>query len=205
MDQGERSAQLKGLLQDVRALVDKYEGLTHSWRFATSALWAMQNYYTANALEPAPSTVSEATYVQDTKQNLDALIVGKPFSKDWERGFWFNAAIMRLDALWERFFKLFIPSGVNCDGPCLYHLVQARRAIHEIDKYENSSFGKVRKIVNQLKHEPGGAHPSIRENHELPVEMFEDLLVVIRDPALAASLESAGKGPVVVGRAKRRR
>src|SRR4051794_5834480 len=86
MDQEERSAQLKGLLQDVRALVDKHEDLTHIWRFATSALWAMQNYYTAYALEPPPSTVPEATYVQDTKQNLDALIAGRPFSKDWERG-----------------------------------------------------------------------------------------------------------------------
>ncbi|WP_447976763.1 hypothetical protein [Candidatus Nitrospira bockiana] len=43
MDQKERSAQLTEYLREVRAFVAKCESLTHTWLFAASALWAMEN------------------------------------------------------------------------------------------------------------------------------------------------------------------
>jgi hypothetical protein len=152
-----------------------------------------------------PQNIPEDDYVEDTKTNINALMKNKAISQDWERGFWFNAAIMRLDALWERLFKLFIPVGVDCNGPSLYVLVQERRATPSSHTYEDSSFGKVRQIVNQLKHELGGASPIIRENRELPMQMTKDLLAVIKDRALRTSVESQGKGRVLAGRAKRKR
>jgi hypothetical protein len=112
---------------------------------------------------------------------------------------------MRLDALWERLLKLFVPQAVNRNGPYLYARVQALRATPSSHSYDDSSFGRVRQIVNQLKHETGGAHPKIRENRELPMRTLEDLLAVIRDKALSKSLESIGKGTVLTGPAKKQR
>ena len=203
MDQKD-AAILKHFLREIRGLLDDYPRLTHTWRFMASAVWAIGHYYAADAVQP-PRDIAEDAYVEDTKTNIAALIEDKAVSQDWERGFWFNSAIMRLDALWERLFKLFVPQGVNCNGPSLYALVQARMATRCTHTYEDSSFGRVRQIVNQLKHETGGAHPNIRENRELPMRTVEDLLVVIRDKALSASLKSIGKGPVLTGSAKGKR
>jgi len=158
----------------------------------------MRHYYATHAAQPPiPQGLDEDKYVQDTKTNIDAVLENKDFSQDWMRGFWFNAAIMRLDALWERCFKLFVSSDYDYDGPCLYELVQAHRATPSIDEYKDSSFGQVRKIVNSLKHRTGGAKPKIREDLDLPMNMLRDLLAVIRDSALKTRLESQGKGPVL--------
>lgn len=163
----------------------------------------MRHYYNADAAQP-PQDFPEDEYVQDTKTNIDALLKNKDFSQDWMRGFWFNAAIMRLDALWERCFKVFVPDD-DFNGPCLYALVQAHRATPSSDEYKVSSFGKVRKIVNSLKHKTGGATPKIREDRDLPMNMLRDLLAVIRDGALKTSLESLGKGPVLTDSLKKKR
>ena len=204
MNQEERQTELNCFLREIRELVDIYPRLTHSWRFAVSTVWAMRHYYAAHAAQPPPPQgFDENEYVQDTKTNIDVLLANKDVSQDWVRGFWFNAAIMRLDALWERCFKVFFPADCRLDGPCLYALIQARRATPSSARYEDSNFGKVRTIVNQLKHETCGAAPGIRENQDLPMNMVKDLLAVIRDRTLKTSLESLGKGPVQAGRQKR--
>jgi hypothetical protein len=198
MNQRERTKILKQFLREIRRLAVKYPRLTHTWRFATSAVWAMGKYYEADVVQPPPKTPEDA-YIVDTKMNLDALIANKSLSQDWDRGFWFNATIMRLDAIWERLFKFFLPPGIKCDGPSLYILIQERRARPVTITYQDSSFGRVRKIVNQLKHEPGGAKSQIRESRELPMEMFNDLLDVIQDRAFIPILRSKGKGSVMGG------
>jgi hypothetical protein len=204
MNQKGHADVLNRFLQEIRELIDEYPRLTHTWRFAASAVWAMGRYYAADKVY-RPTSIHEDAYVEDTKTNIDALIENNRLSEDWERGFWFNAAIMRLDALWERLFKLYVPSGVDCNGPSLYALVQARRETPSTEKYDVSTFGRIRQIVNQLKHDAGGAHPSIREDRELPVQMMEDLLAIIRDKTLSASLKPLGTGQVLTGRAKRKR
>lgn len=204
MNQKERADVRRRLLRKIRRLVDGYPGLTHTWRFAASAVWALGHYDAAHALQP-PRNTPEDAYIEDTKSNLDALIANRNLSEDWERGFWFNSTIMRLDALWERLFKLFIPLGVKCDGPSLYVLVQERRNKPSTTTYQDSSFGRVRQIVNQLKHEPGGANPKIRENRELPIQMLTDLLEIVGDRGFSPILRSMGKSPVMAGRVKRTR
>jgi hypothetical protein len=202
----ERNAELNCFLREIRDLVDIYPRLTHSWRFAVSAVWAMRHYYAAHTLQPPPSQgFDESNYVQDTKTNIDALLASTYLSPDWLRGFWFNATIMRLDALWERCFKVFAPPDCEIDGPCLYELVQARRATPSSARYKASNFGKVRRIVNKLKHETYGPAPEIREDQDLPINMLKDLIEVIKDTTLKTSLESLGKGPVQAGRKTRKR
>ena len=202
MQQAQRQATLKEVLGEIDSLVDRYPSLIHTWRFAVSAVWALGQYYAADA-ECPPRTIPEQDFVQDTRENIRDLLGKAVVSRDWERGFWFNAAIMRLDALWERVFKLFLPAGVDCSGPSLYLLVEDRRATPSHLEYSNSSFGKIRQIVNQLKHEPGGAHPNIRESRELPIQAIRDLLAVLNDSGLQRSLVPMRHGPVLAGRRKR--
>jgi hypothetical protein len=206
VNQEERNTELNCFLRKIREMVDIYPRLTHSWRFAASAVWAMRHYYATHAAQPPPQQrFDEDKFVQDTKTNIDALLENKDFSQDWMRGFWFNAAIMRLDALWERCFKLFVSPDYEYDGPCLYALVQTHRATPSSDEYKDSTFGRVRKIVNSLKHRTGGAKPKIREDRDLPMNMLRDLLAVISDRDLKKMLESLGKGPVLTGSLKRKR
>jgi len=203
VNQEERNTELNCFLREIRELVDIYPRLTHSWRFAASAVWAMRHYYAAHAAQ-SPQGFDEDEYLLDTKTNIDALLASKDVSQDWLRGFWFNAFIMRLDALWERCFKCFVPPDIGPDGACLYALVQAHRATPSGDQYKDSSFRKVREIVNQLKHRPKGANQEIREDLDLPIKMLRDLLAVMRDKALQTSLESLGKGPVQAGPQRRK-
>lgn len=202
MQQTQRQAALKHLLREIDSLVDRYPRLIHTWRFAASAVWALDRYYAADAERP-PRVIPEQDFVRDTKENIKGLLGNGVVSRDWERGFWFNAAIMRLDALWERVFKLFLPDGVDCSGPSLYFLVEDRRSTPSRLEYKNSSFGQIRQIVNQLKHEPGGAHPNIRENRELPIQAIGDLLAVLKDSGLQRILVPMLQGPVLAGRRKR--
>lgn len=203
MQQKDRSAELKQLLQKIDALVDKYPRLIHSWRFAVGAMWALGHYYAADAQRPGNS-ISEEEYIPDTKTAIKALADDKPMSEDWERGFWFNAAIMRIDAFWERIFTMCLPAGVDVNGPSLYLLVQDRKAVPSNLAYSASSFGRVRKIVNQLKHEPGGAHPTIREDRDLPMQAMQDVLAVLDDTAIQRILQPMHQGPVLAGRRSRK-
>lgn len=197
--------ELTSLLRTIRQLVDGHPGLVHTWRLASSAVWTMGEYYALEEQSPRRTEIDEAVYVEDTKLNIETVLGEGQFSQDWQRGFWFNATIMRLDALWERVFKVLEPRApFKCPGRRLYALVQARRGRTDAEPYEGSHFQRVRRLVNELKHEPGGSHPDVREDSSLPMAMFQELLVFINDPVFTADLAAAGRGPVLAGRRKRR-
>lgn len=83
MNQEERNTELNCFLREIQDLVDSYPRLTHSWRFAASAVWAMRHYYAAHAAhQPARGGFDENKYVQDTKTNIDALLTSKDLSPD---------------------------------------------------------------------------------------------------------------------------
>ena len=168
MEAGENFDNVKQLIREIDLLVDTYPRLIHTWRFAVGALWYLGRYYEAYAQCP-PQSVQEEQYIPDAKKNIGAVLEDKPFTLDWQRGSWFNSAIMRIDALWERLFRLFLPPKDSVNGPNLYLRVEELRAVRSNIPYNASSFGKVRQIVNQLKHEIGGAEPEIRESPELPL------------------------------------
>jgi len=151
----QRSAQLTQFLRELRDYSVHYPALTHTWRFGASAVWAMRRYYALLAVAPPSTSIIEEAYVEDTHRNIDALIVGDEPTRDGERGFWYNAIIMRIDALWERLFKLALPNGVECSGPSLYALIQARLNVLQ-EEYGDSILANARRAVNQLKHGPGG-------------------------------------------------
>lgn len=196
-----RADLLTAYLKDIRKLVSDYPALTHTWRFATSAVLAAGSYYAADEKHPPKANRNEDSFIEDTIENIDAVLAGNGVSLDWVRGFWFNAAVMRLDSLWERLFKLFVPPEVDCNGPSLYRLVQARSSCLVLP-YQASSFGLVREVVNKLKHEPGGAEVDNRESRDLPLKALADFLAVTKEPVFENDLTALGKS-VIAGKRKR--
>jgi hypothetical protein len=143
------SEDVQTVLTVIESLVDQYPALVHTWRIAASTVYALQLYLAA-ASHPTPERSSEDDFIPDTKDNIKKLLDGESPSLDWERGFWFNAIIMRVDVLWERLFKLCLPDGVKCSGPSLYFLVEDYRTEKTNISYAESSFGQVRKIEIRL-------------------------------------------------------
>lgn len=199
MIQNNRANRLRRILEDLRKIQKKYPDLIHSWRFAVASVYALHHYYAA--AERAPQRRgNESKYVAKTQALITALLENQPPDSDWERGLWFNSAIMRLDAFWERIFKLLLPVGVDCKGPTLYLLVQQSLKKPMTISYKESSFGKIRAKVNQLKHEPGGVSPDAREDPDLPLQALEDMLHVLRDEMARKKLRTFKSGRVLAGR-----
>ena len=170
------------LIADVRGIAEAHPHLIHTWRFAASALWAMRQYYTTRLDDS--THFDDSSYVIDTFNNLEALRDDKPLSPNWMRGFWFNAAIMRLDGLWERCFKVIVTNAADRrNGPTLYR--KCCQALEIPGDYRQSPYCKVRRIVNQLKHVEHGASADNREHPDLPIELLNALLVVIRHSQFA--------------------
>jgi hypothetical protein len=160
-------------LPKLRELVGIRPDLIHAWRFAVSAVWALENYYRLRELPESADRPDD--YLADTLENIGRLERLDGFTTHWERGFWYNAAIMRLDALWERLFKAMGPT----TNDLLYQRVKAVCPEALPDSWEQSSFFRIREVVNSLKHEPTGADAAIREQQQLPFEMLRDLLKVV--------------------------
>lgn len=119
----DRTDRLRRILETLQKILDSYPALIHSWRFAAGSVYALRNYYVAMERAPQPRG-NESDYIPKTRLLITALLENQPPDSDWERGFWFNSAIMRIDALWERIFRLLLPVGVDCNGPSLYRIVQ---------------------------------------------------------------------------------
>lgn len=71
--------------------------------------------------------------------------------------------------------------------------------------YEKSSFGRIRQVVNKLKHEPGGVKPAAREDPDLPLQVLDDLLQLLRDEMVRKKLKPFKSGPVLAGPRRRQR
>ena len=193
MTNPERIAMLNGFLEDLRAYSKQYPALVHSWRFGVSAVWAMKRYYDlASIAPPLPQTDAQA-YLEDTERNASAFVEGKAPSPDWERGFWYNAAVMRMDALWERLFKFGRPQEKKSNGEKLYACIACQTDVLPT-KYQGSALERVRRTVNDLKHEPGGVRTEQLEDSDLPAEAMNLLLRVLQEPVLTGVLQQQGTG-----------
>jgi hypothetical protein len=67
----------------------------------------------------------------------------------------------------------------------LYKKVQSAFPSHLPLAYDQTYFSQVRKIVNAIKHEVGGAHPDQREIPDLPFDAVAWLIALLKaDPIL---------------------
>jgi len=150
----------------------------HLGRFIGGVVYALEEYDRLALV--APKEPKSDKFYSDEVQNLLSSIQGgvNP-PANWLRGFFYNAAVMRLDAAWERSIRVILrDNNKKSNGPGLYKkLCRSEPALSE---YNDSMFKRVRKEVNALKHEHQGPSVDIRENPEVLREGLEQLLGLLK-------------------------
>ena len=201
-----------GLTQNIKNNLADFPALLHCWRFLVGVVYAL-NQYTKIANSCPFTTLSDDEYVQETDNVLTSISKNTPPAENWLRGFFYNAALMRLDAAYERFFKAYLDGKCNLnlectacdknkiDGPYLYAEIRKEfSSLFSEKKFEDSNFGKVRHEVNSLKHYIGGANLTEREQPEILRQALDELIAFLKDPTVRKDLTMFSGGYPITGR-----
>jgi hypothetical protein len=176
------------LFEQASTLTRELPALVHTWRFAVGAVFALSEHYRL-ALEAPQSGRLEADYCEDTERLITAMRDGSLPSADWLRGFYYNAAIMRIDALYERLFRAVLDDeSMGQNGPALYSALQKWHSALLPEPYEASPFKHVRDEANSLKHYVGGAAPALRERVTLLRAALEHWFAFVSDTEVRSLL-----------------
>ena len=165
------------LMVKIRDLVRDVPELIHTWRFGTTTVDCFTQY--RMLAEVAHPLEKENDYIQDTFTQIDRISSGERPSNLWARGFFYNSAIMRLDALYERVFKSVL--GIkerdnNIGAEKLFDRIKAEFDQTFGPAYKQTNWHTVRQQVNDLKHEPGGLIPGLRESPEVVANALRELI-----------------------------
>ena len=214
MQSKENHPALSNLVQSIKKSFSDIPGLVHSWRFLAGVVYALEQYYQIADHYPPTMITDEKEYIRETDDVLAHILEKYYENRNWARGFYYNAAVMRLDACYERIFKAYLGSFNNeeeskclmcgrnkIDGPFLYKKISRDFSLLFSEKqYENSNFGKIRKEVNSLKHYEGGADLTEREQPELLHRALVELVAFITDPKVTEELNRKFSKGIIVGR-----
>lgn len=148
----------------------------HLGRFIAGVAYALEQYERLAAIVPKQDR-SDEFYSDETLQLLSSIRRPVEPPANWLRGFFYNAAIMRLDAAWERSLRVILRDTTDANGPTLY--AQLLPTEPTLPAYESSIFKQVRKEVNALKHKLEGASEDIREKPEVVQQGLEELLALL--------------------------
>ena len=187
--------------------------LVHSWRFLAGVVFALNEYHRVANDCPPRETKDEEAYIEETRTILPRVLERPYPSDDWLRGFYYNAALMRLDACYERLFKAYLVDKLHdsekcleckkkIDGPYLYRKIREDfKSLFPVEEFEKSNFGVIRQEVNDLKHFPGGAERFRREQPRRLESALDELMTFIRNRKVINKLKKnfPGKG-VIDGR-----
>ena len=162
------------VLGPLRRLMHDAPEHIHLWRFIAGVAYAMEQYERLAVLSPKVDR-SDQFYVDQTLSVLENLNTGAEPERDWLRGFFYNAGLMRLDAAWERSLRTIL--GKKGAGPTLYNFLRADDPA--LPEYKSSLFGSVREEVNALKHDEKGAPEELRERSNVQRESLWQLLALL--------------------------
>ena len=100
-------------LNSIKNLIDEVPALIHTWRFAVGAVYAMREYQRLFLQSSPPVNLSEECYIEETITMLHEIRNNNQPAGNWLRGFFYNAAVMRTDAFFERVFKAILNENAN--------------------------------------------------------------------------------------------
>lgn len=202
---------LSGSAQIIKKCLEDIPELVHCWRFLAGVVFALRQY-TEISCNSSATISDENIYINETEDILTFILNNETPKENWQKGFYYNAALMRLDAAYERFFKAYLEGkyGENnkcskcgrnkIDGRYLYGEIRKRFSTLFTEKYETSNFNKVRRAVNSLKHYVGGADVVEREQPHVLYRALAELVDFLRDPTAIKELKKfSGKG-IIAGR-----
>ena len=145
------------LLKRISGLARDCLELVHTFRFLATAVLALAS---AQKLGHKPRTTYELADRQRHIDELKLVCSGAVPSAEWRAGFYYNAAIMRIDACYERLLKAVIQAMTIVSSTPMIHRQQSKteRMARRIENDLQSGFLKrthlesLRKEVNNLKH-----------------------------------------------------
>lgn len=204
MSSTENHTDLLDVVQSIKKSISDVPELVHSWRFLSGVVYALNQYYQVTNHCPA-TKIDDGNIIQETDDVLSRISEKEQPSRNWLRGFYYNAGIMRLDACYERIFKAYLGREENkINGPDLYENIRQDFSLLFPEEYKESNFGKIRHEVNSLKHFMGGADSAEREQPELLYRALTELVAFIKIPKVTEEFKKkfAGGG-IIEGRGNR--
>jgi hypothetical protein len=206
---------LSSVAETIRTQLSAVPELVHFWRFLAGVLYALSRHDKLADSYSSTNVPSANEYIQETNELLSSILEKRPPNRGWLKGFYYNAALMRLDACYERSFRAYLDSSLkkrdgkcpSCgkdkiDGPYLYEKIRNDfGSLFPEKAYEKSNFGRVRHEVNGLKHYEGGAEITEREQSAVLHAALTELTAFLKHQKLTEGLikKFSGKG-IVVGR-----
>lgn len=203
---------LIGLTQEIKNNLVDFRALLHCWRFLAGVVYALDQYNQIANVCPL-ATLSDDEYIQEADNVFASILTNKLPPENWLRGFYYNAALMRLDAAYERFFKAYLDGKCNLnlkctecdknktDGPYLYAEIRKEfSSLFPEKKFEDSNFWKVRHEVNSLKHYIGGANLAEREQPAILRQALDELVAFLNDPTVRKELAKFSGSEPITGR-----
>lgn len=155
------------LLKRLGALASELPGLTHTFNFIVGAVYSLSGARGRGHRNRATyGETDRSEHVRRLKEAIDAVAAGATPEPAWIASFYYNAAIMRIDACHERVLKgMLEAAGVKpakakgqpeTDG--MAH--QLERTLSLTPPLAREHLAWARKEVNNLKHKLFGQEPS---------------------------------------------
>lgn len=150
----------KKLLERISRLAQSCPELAHTYRFAAGAVFALASAYELGHRNRASyKEVDCLRHLDDLKEVCDSVSNGAAPPAQWQAGFYYNAAIMRIAACYERLLKAVIEA-INSTPPktsCRRSSTTEQMAKWvenglQTGSLERTHLESVRREVNNLKH-----------------------------------------------------
>ena len=160
--------ELDDLLKRMKVLSSEFPQLTHTFNFMLGAVYSLRE--ACGRDHRSRYTYDETDrpkHLRRLHEAIDAVAVGALPEPGWIAGFFYNAAIMRIDSCYERFLKAIIKAaGAKLKEPTKSESaidVWAKQLEDELNldpKLTRQHLKSVRDEVNNLKHKLYGHQPS---------------------------------------------
>jgi len=159
---------LRDLLKRVKALSSDFPKLTHTFNFMIGAVYSLREAHGKGHRHRATYDETDRTqHLRRLHVAIDAVAADATPEPVWIAGFFYNTAIMRIDACHERFLKAMLEAaGVKQQKPKKGEAkteawaTQLERTLGLDPPLARQYLALVRQEVNKLKHKLYGQEPS---------------------------------------------
>ena len=180
------------LLKRLNMLSIECPGLTHTFNFIVGAVYSLREARGLGHRDRVTyGDTDPSEHVHRLKDAIDAVAIGATPEPVWIAGFYYNAAIMRIDACYERLLKAMLeaagvkPAKATGGQPETDAMAgQLERTLSLDPPLAREHLTWARKEVNNLKHKLFGQEPSHALKRPEPSDLTNAIAAI--DELLAA-------------------
>jgi hypothetical protein len=132
----------KEMTTDLTQIIGSDSAHVHLGRFIAGVMYALAEYDRLATVAPKQRQ-TDSFYSNELKHLLSAIQDAEAPPPNWLRGFFYNAAVMRLDAAWERSLRVILKDPTKKGNlKKLYNKVRGSRPT--LPEYDDSICNRVR-------------------------------------------------------------